>query len=61
MHATALPLWAFALAAAAVAPFCARALANAFERRARERTLRALGAVSRIELQRGAEMERTGR
>lgn len=45
MHATALPLWAIALAAAVFAPFVARALATAFEGRVRERTERALAHV----------------
>ena len=44
MQATALPLWAFALAAAVFAPFCARAVGQALDKRARERTLVALGA-----------------
>lgn len=43
MQATALPLWAFALAAAVFAPFCARAVGQALDKRARERTLLALG------------------
>ncbi|MBX3261412.1 MAG: hypothetical protein KIS78_23295 [Labilithrix sp.] len=40
--AMSLPLWSVALVLAAVAPFVARALASAFERRAHERTKRIL-------------------
>ena len=46
MQATALPLWAFALAAAVFAPFCARAVGQALDKRARERTLMSLGDAS---------------
>ena len=37
---TGLPLWAFALVVAVLAPFAARALATQFERQVRERSRR---------------------
>jgi len=38
------PVWAIALVLAVFAPFAARALAQAFDKRMRERTVRALGS-----------------
>jgi hypothetical protein len=43
------PLWAVALAAAAAAPWCVRALVKELERRSRERTVEALARASRRE------------
>lgn len=46
MHgAMAIPPWALALVAAAFAPFCARALASAFDRRSRDRSARLLAPL----------------
>ena len=44
--AMSLPLWAVALALAAIAPFAAKMLAGAFEHRSRERSRRILGALT---------------
>jgi hypothetical protein len=45
--ATGFPTWAIALVLAVVAPFCARALGNSFEQRARARTVKALARMPR--------------
>lgn len=39
------PSWGVALVLAVIAPFCARALGDAFEKNARARTVRALGSI----------------
>jgi hypothetical protein len=44
----ALPLWVIALVAAAVAPWGARTLATAFDRRVRERTARLVGSIAAL-------------
>jgi hypothetical protein len=46
MHAAMeIPSWVLALVAAALAPFCARALASAFDRRSRDRSARLLAPL----------------
>jgi hypothetical protein len=48
MNGASVPLWAFALLAAALAPWCARTLAQTFDKRARERTARLFGSNAAV-------------